>query len=138
MCLLLGEHLFSTLYFPYRGTAIGETYLAYLWDNTYLTGEFGEETAPFTLCLESVPFLQIAHILWFLFYKVAPKVQVCRWSAPAVTEKVNFWCTLFAAPLSLLISAMFSDICFITENVHYFSHSLNCLQTRTKKDEVFL
>ena len=73
LCLLLGEDFFSALHIFYVGSPLLKKHTWLLFGLHFPEWWIWEKRQPpFTLGLESVSLLQIAHILWSLFYSVAP------------------------------------------------------------------
>ena len=73
LCLLLGEDFFSALHIFYVGSPPLKKHTWLLFGLHFPEWWIWEKRQPpFTLGVESVSLLQIAHILWSLFYSVAP------------------------------------------------------------------
>ena len=116
-----GRFLLCSSYFPCGVTSAGETQLASLWDTLTWVVNLGEETAPFYLGLESVSLLQIAHILWSLFYRVV------RWGAGLqVVSTAGNWkspCLVYSRSRPAVITGLscVPGVYFIRENAHHLS-----------------
>ena len=74
LCWLLGEDFFSALHIFYVGSPLLEKHTWLLFGLHLPEWWIWEKRqSPFTLDLESVSLLQIAHILWSLFHRAAPR-----------------------------------------------------------------
>ena len=126
LCLGVVLHtgrIFSTLHIFHgvEGVSTGVTHLASLWTYTYLSGRFGRRNSPFILLLESVPFLQTAHILWSLSSRVVLQREGLHMVISARNWESQFLGYSISRSIVIVDLSYVSDICFIVENIHCLS-----------------
>ena len=122
LCLLLGEDIFSALHIFHVGSPLLEKHSWPLFGIHLPEWWIWEKRQPpFTRGLESVSLLQIAHILWSLYYRVV------RWGAGLqVVSTAGNWksqCLVYSRSRPAVITDLsyVPGICFIRENVHHLS-----------------